>query len=105
MNINIETIKELKAMGFSNDQIVAMCNGKVTNGNTTKGSKSKAKKGTGAKAPSNNGEFDRAKYEECAKKLGCYNEQYGKVVATVENGKVIRTAKKNRELVYAEMAK
>jgi magnesium chelatase family protein len=36
-----------------------------------------------------------------AKELGCF--AYGKVVATVENGKVIRTAKENRDLVYKAM--
>lgn len=106
MKMTFEQILELKKAGMSDDAIVAICNGNVTEGNNRKTTKTaKPKKATGAKAPSTNGDFDRAKYEETARKLGCYNDQYGKVVATVENGKVIRTAKKNRELVYAEMAK
>lgn len=117
MNTNdkLKIMAELKAQGYSNEQIVAL----VTSGNlfdapttvgsakaekpkVAKGGKAKAK-GTGAKAPK--GDFDRAKYVECAKALGCYNAEYDKVVATIEDGKVVRTAKKNRELVYAEMAK
>jgi len=107
MMYTVNDILKLMEKGFTHEQIVAMCqanNGTATTAKPAKGTgKGKARKGTGAKAPS--GEFDRAKYVECAKRLGCYNAEFDKVVATVENGKVIRTAKKNRELVYAEMAK
>jgi len=49
------------------------------------------------------GDFDRALYESTAKKLGVYNTEYGKVTATVKDGKVISTAKQNREKVYKAM--
>ena len=109
------TIEEMKAMlemGFTHEQIVAMSNEPVATvgSKPSKTSKAKApKKATGAKAPSKskgkNEWEDRDLYEAVARKLGCFSEAYGVVVATVENGKVIRNRQQNREMVYAEMAK
>lgn len=103
MKITVNEIIQMKKEGISDDVIIALCNASTTTTKPTMGTSRKApKKGTNSKAPST---FDRDSYVACAKRLGCYNEEYGKVTATVENGKVIRTAKKNRELVYAEMGK
>lgn len=109
MKMSVNEIITLMEKGWSKEEIIALCNASTTSTTSTtkppKGTSAKApskSKGTNSKAPST---FDRDKYVEVARKLGVYNEQYGKVTATVENGKVIRTAKKNREMVYAEMAK
>ena len=105
------TIEEMKAMlemGFTHQQIVDMSNEvatvgskttKTTKGKTPTGSKAKTTKKT-TKSTKTEG-FDRELYEAKAKELGCFN--HGKVVATVENGKVVRNAKENRELVYKAM--
>ncbi len=103
----IEEIKALMEMGFTKDDIVKMSTETVA----TVGSKTtKAKKPTGSKAKTTktsksktktNGDFDRSLYEAKAQELGCFN--HGKVVATVVDGKVVRTAKDNRELVYKAM--
>ena len=103
MKMSANEILTLMEKGWSKEEIIALCNASTTTTKPTMGTSRKApKKGTNSKAPST---FDRDSYVACAKKLGCYNEEYGKVTATVENGKVVRTAKKNRELVYAEMGK
>ena len=102
----IEEIKTLMELGFTKDDIVKMSTETVATvgSKTTKTKKSKTPTGSKAKTTKttkNNGEFDRSLYEVKAKELGCFN--HGKVVATVENGKVVRTAKENRELVYKAM--
>lgn len=108
MKMSVNEIITLMEKGWSKEEIIALCNTTTTTTTTkapTKGTSTKApskgKKGTNAKAPST---FDRDAYVAKARELGVYNEQYGKVTATVENGKVVRTAKKNREMVYAAMA-
>ena len=104
------TVEEMKAMldmGFTHEQIVAMSNDTVSTvgAKTTKTTKAKTPTGskpktTKSKAKTTN-DFDRSLYEVKAKELGCF--AYGKVVATVVDGKVIRTAKENRDLVYKAM--
>ena len=107
------TIEEMKAMldmGFTHQQIVEMTNDTVATVGSKTTKTTKAKTPTGSKAKSSkakskttktNGDFDRSLYEAKAKELGCF--AYGKVVATVENGKVIRTQHENRQLVYKAM--
>ena len=58
---------------------------------------------TTTKKTKSSGDFDRALYESTAKRLGVYNTEYGKVTATVKNGKVISTARQNRDKVYKAM--
>ncbi len=104
----IEEIKTLMELGFTKDDIVKMSTEtvatvgskttKTTKGKTPTGSKAKTTK---AKTTKTTNDFDRSLYEAKAKELGCFN--HGKVVATVENGKVVRNAKENRELVYKAM--
>ena len=55
---------------------------------------------TSSKKKSNDS-FDRSLYEAKAKELGCFN--HGVVVATVENGVIVRSRKQNRDLVYKAM--
>ena len=101
----IEEIKTLMELGFTKDDIVKMSTETVATvgSKTTKTKKAKTPTGSKAKTKTTktNGEFDRSLYEAKAKELGCFN--HGKVVATVENGKVVRNAKENRELVYKAM--
>lgn len=61
-------------------------------------SKSKATKGK-----SNSGSFDRKLYEATAKKLGVWNDEYGKVTGTWKDGKKVADAKTNRAKVYEAM--
>ena len=98
----IEEIKTLMELGFTKDDIVKMSTETVATvgSKTTKTKKSKTPTGSKAKTKTN-GDFDRSLYEAKAKELGCF--AYGKVVATVENGKVIRTQHENRQLVYKAM--
>ena len=102
----IDEIKTLMDLGFTKDDIVKMSTetvatvgSKTTKAKTPPGSKAKSRKTK--KTTKTNGDFDRSLYEVKAKELGCF--AYGKVVATVENGKVVRTAKENRDLVYKAM--
>ena len=106
----IEEMSKMLEMGFTHQQIVEMSNDapttvggstKITKAKTPTGSKAKASKKTKSSKKTTNGDFDRSLYEVKAKELGCF--AYGKVVATVENGKVVRTAHENRELVYKAM--
>ena len=61
--------------------------------------KSKATKGKSKST----GNFDRAVYEATAKKLGVWNEEYGKVTGTWKDGKKVADAKTNRAKVYEAM--
>ena len=70
---------------------------KLENGEKTT---TKAKAKTSSKKSDSN-DFDREKYETIAKKLGVFYN--GKVCATVKDGKVMATAKENREKVYKAM--
>lgn len=101
----IEEIKTLMELGFTKDDIVKMSTETTTTvgGKTTKTKKAKTPTGSKAKTKTTktNDDFDRSLYEAKAKELGCF--AYGKVVATVENGKVIRTQHENRQLVYKAM--
>lgn len=105
------TIEEMKAMlemGFTHQQIVEMSNDVATVGSkTTKTPKTKTPTGSKAKTSKaktkTNGDFDRSLYEAKARELGVYNEEHGKVTATVEDGKVVRTSQQNRQLVYKAM--
>ena len=66
----------------------------------TKGKgKSKATKGKSKSS----GEFDRKLYEATAKKLGVWNDEYGKVTGTWKDGKKVADAKSNRAKVYEAM--
>lgn len=62
--------------------------------------KSKAK---ATKGKSSSGSFDRALYEATAKKLGVWNDEYGKVTGTWKDGKKVADAKTNRAKVYEAM--
>lgn len=70
---------------------------------TKKSSKKTSARSTKKTSTKSSGNFDRALYESTAKKLGVYNTEYGKVTATVKDGKVVKTAKQNREAVYKAM--
>ena len=77
---------------------VAVKDSKVATKAPTKG-KSKATKGKSKSA----GNFDRALYEATAKRLGVWNEEYGKVTGTWKDGKKVADAKTNRTKVYEAM--
>lgn len=68
---------------------------------TTKAPKTGKSKAT--KGKSKSGEFDRALYEKTAKKLGVWNDEYGKVTGTWKDGKKVADAKTNRAKVYEAM--
>lgn len=70
---------------------------------TNKKSSSKTSRKESPKKTKSSSDFDRALYERTAKKLGVYNSEYGKVTATVKDGKVIATARQNRDKVYKAM--
>ena len=95
--VSVEEFNELKAM--LSQLIEASAQPKAE----PKVKQPKAVKGKSKKAEpkAQKGEFDRSLYEATAKKLGCF--AYGKVVATVVYGKVVRKAQENRQLVYKAM--
>lgn len=77
---------------------VAVKDSKEVAKNPVKTGKSKATKGK-----SKSGEFDRKLYEATAKKLGVWNDEYGKVTGTYKDGKKVADAKTNRQMVYEAM--
>lgn len=77
---------------------VAVKGSKEVAKNTVKSGKAKATKGK-----SSSGNFDRKLYEATAKKLGVWNEEYGKVTGTWKDGKKVADAKTNRAKVYEAM--
>ena len=111
MNKKYATIEDLNALKVqvneTNTLLRSLIEAQSNKPSASGKSKSQPKAGTSSKAPAKSqpkadkGEFDRSLYEATAKKLGCFN--HGKVVATVENGKVIRHASDNRNLVYEAM--
>lgn len=70
---------------------------------TKKTSKKSSPKSTKKTSKKSSEDFDRSLYEATAKRLGVYNTEYGKVTATVKNGRVISTARQNRDRVYKAM--
>ena len=96
-----EVMEQLKAL---NEAINAM-NSRI-DALEGKGKKSEApKKQTASKSKSKSksksNDFDRALYEETAKKLGVFYK--GTVCATVKDGKVLATREENRAKVYKAM--
>ena len=94
-----EVMEQLKAL---NEAINAM-NSRI-DALESKGKKSEAPKkqtATKSKSKSKSNDFDRALYEETAKKLGVFYK--GTVCATVKDGKVLATREQNREKVYKAM--
>lgn len=101
------TNKELMAMLNSINDTLKGIDERVTaleeSGKTTTKKTSKKSSPKSTKKTKSSGDFDRALYESTAKRLGVYNTEYGKVTATVKNGKVISTARQNRDKVYKAM--
>lgn len=78
----------------------------VLNGEAVKAPATKAPskgKGKAKKSTTSSNNFDRKAYEAMAKKLGVWNEEYGKVTGTWKDGKKVVDAKTNRAKVYAAM--
>lgn len=111
----MEMLKDAMELGLTKEEAMSFVKEclALTNTVTTVGGNT-TKKPTGAKAPTSkktksskksktNTDFDRKLYEAKARELGVYNEEHGKVTATVENGKVLRTSQENRKLVYEAM--
>lgn len=94
----VEDFNELKAMLSKLIEATAQPKAEPKTIKQPKAVKGKSKK---AEPKAQKGEFDRSLYEATAKKLGCF--AYGKVVATVVDGKVVRKAQENRQLVYKAM--
>lgn len=82
-------------------KIDAINSGAVKSDKAPAKGKSKATKAT--KGKSSSGSFDRKLYEATAKKLGVWNEEYGKVTGTWKDGKKVADAKTNRAKVYEAM--
>lgn len=100
----MELMEKMDAMLSKMESIEARLSA-VEGSSKTKSSKktSSAPKKKTSKKSSSSDTFDRALYESTAKKLGVFNAEYGKVTATVKDGKVVKTARENRQLVYKEM--
>jgi len=106
----LESINTLSTLIENQGKVLATLDARVSaleqpKADTKKTSKkSSATRSTTKKtSKKSSGDFDRALYESTAKKLGVYNTEYGKVTATVKDGKVISTARENREKVYKAM--
>lgn len=104
---NAQIMEALTAMNSRFDSIESRLSALETAKQSTtapKKTKSSSKKSAPKKTKSSSKKpFDRPLYEATAKKLGVFNAKYGKVTATVENGRVIRSAVENREMVYKAM--
>lgn len=104
----LETLNSLSTLIENQGKVLASLDARISALEQPKAETKKSSKKTSARSTkktstkSSNG-FDRALYESTAKKLGVYNTEYGKVTATVKDGKVVKTAKQNREAVYKAM--